>query len=240
MGNKDPGSAHTPTELRSLVLIALAGVVSVVALDALGVPAFERFFGDVPALEVSVGLILAGVATLGWLSGSGALPVYRRGVPETLGILAIAALFPAPVIVVDLFGGFPETLNVTWPASALFYPVMALLAESAFHVLPLGCAYLVGVTLLRARAARVLALAVVPAALIEPIFQTVIGAGDSPGWATVYVALHVFVFNLLGLHALRRRGFVVAYLFRFTYYLIWHIGWGSLRLRLLFPPPGGV
>ena len=111
---------------------------------------------------------------------------------------------------------------------------MALLAESAFHVIPLACVSLLGVTRLRAGSADAALWVVVCVALIEPLFQTVIAVGDSPVWVNAYVALHVFVFNLVGLHAIQRHGFVTAYLFRVTYYLVWHIAWGALRLRLLF------
>jgi hypothetical protein len=209
-----------------------------VALSAVGVPAFQRFFGELPPLPIAVVLILSGVATMGCLSKAGALHVHRPPDSGALRLLAIAALFPTPVIVVDILGGFPEDLNAPWPGALLFYPVMALLAESAFHVLPLGGAYVVGVNVLRRHPRRAAALAVVLIALIEPVFQTMIGAGGSPWWANAYVALHVFLFNLLGLHALRRHGFVTAYLFRVTYYLVWHVAWGMVRLPILFAEGG--
>jgi hypothetical protein len=52
--------------------------------------------------------------------------------------------------------------------------------------------------------------------------------------ASTYVGVFVFVFTLVELDIFRRYDFVAMYVFRLTYYLWWHIIWGTLRLQWLF------
>ena len=147
----------------------------------------------------------------------------------------LATLLAVPVIVVDLFGGFSRDINVPPPQSLLFYPLMALVAEFVFHVIPLGTVSVLAVGHLpnggvpRARSA-----ALVFVSMIEPVLQVVWGAGHSPGWANAYVGAHVLIINLLGLYLFARYDFFSMYFFRAAYYLLWHITWGALRLPFLF------
>jgi len=49
-----------------------------------------------------------------------------------------------------------------------------------------------------------------------------------------YVGLHVFLINLLQLWLFKRYDLISMYSFRLAYYLLWHIGWGHVRLKLRF------
>ena len=51
--------------------------------------------------------------------------------------------------------------------------------------------------------------------------------------SVLYVSLHIFLINLIQLWLFKRYDFVSMYTFRLVYYLIWHIGWGWVRLEVL-------
>jgi hypothetical protein len=70
--------------------------------------------------------------------------------------------------------------------------------------------------------------------ILEPIYQTIGFVGLYPMWVVAYVAAHVFLINFLQLSLFRRYDFLSMYGFRLVYYLLWHIVWGYVRLRLLF------
>ena len=69
---------------------------------------------------------------------------------------------------------------------------------------------------------------------IEPIYQARFMIGGSPTWAIVYVGVHVYLINIVQLSVYKRYDFLSAYAFRLTYYALWHVLWGHLRLGLLF------
>jgi hypothetical protein len=49
-----------------------------------------------------------------------------------------------------------------------------------------------------------------------------------------YVGLHIFLIGLVQLLLFTRYDFITMYTFRLSYYAIWHILWGHLRLNLIF------
>lgn len=53
-------------------------------------------------------------------------------------------------------------------------------------------------------------------------------------WATGCVGVQLLIFSLIGLRLFRRHGFSVVYLYRLSYYVVWHIVRGYLRLGILF------
>lgn len=182
----------------------------------------------VTAVTAFLGLVaLQRLALLGWFQAGGA-----SGRSVALAS-ALGAALTVPVIVVDLFGGFPAELNVRFPESLLFYPSIAVVAESAFHLVPLALMATVWRwTSLELSRARLFAIGV--AALIEPVLQVAWGSEMSPTWANAYVGIHLLVFNVVALEIFRRSGFVALYGFRVGYYLVWHVTWGYFRLPLLF------
>lgn len=212
----------------AVVAIFVGGVAASALLTWVGRDAYAFLFGDLNLL-----LLTATTASLGaialWL-----LVVYgwfraatsRRGVLIALGLGGCLTL---PVIVVDAMGGFPAELNVRFPESLLFYPSIALVAESVFHLVPLALLGSVWkVTLFDLDRARWLAIGAV--ALIEPILQVSFFVGQSPLWTNVFLGAYVLAFNLIALEIFRRSGFVALYATRLGYYFIWHIVWGHLRI----------
>lgn len=222
---------------RTLPWLLLGAPVAAAVLESAGTPAFSTYFGSLNPI-VATGLTVAvGFAALSHLESRGWFAIRAAGKDRKGLVLAAASAsaFAIPVIVVDLLGGFPRDINVEIPGSILFYPVMAIVAEVAFHLMPL--ALLLGVAGRVARRLgrdRLVWSCILVVALIEPALQALWAPPESPTWATAYVILHVLVINLTGLHFLRRYDFLTTYLFRVFYYLHWHVLWGFLRLHLLF------
>jgi hypothetical protein len=141
------------------------------------------------------------------------------------------------MILVDLKVVFPPDINVLFPESVLFYPAMGFFAEILFHVLPLSVLLFSLTSIFRNLSyENIVWICILIVALLEPIYHTIpMGSSNRyPLWAIVYVGLHVFLINLTQLLIFRRYDFISMYSFRLVYYLFWHIGWGYLRLRLLF------
>jgi hypothetical protein len=105
-----------------------------------------------------------------------------------------------------------------------------------FHLLPLSLLLLVLAPLSKSLGAeRVVWICLLLVSLLEPLYQTDLAfSRPYPMWVTSYVAVHVFLFNLLQLLAFRRYDFVSMYSFRLTYYVLFRILWGHVRLGLLF------
>jgi len=210
-----------------LLTAGLAIGLASVAAGAASAP-FSRFLGALPPVAVMLGVAAAGAVALlrllpvGW-AGQSALPPARDG--ALLGALALA--FAVPTIWVDTVAPWPRDINAPLPEALAFYPAIALVAETVFHLVPLALC-----SLLLPRRFWTAAICV---AMIEPAFQVLAEIGsDAPPWRHAYMALHLTAFNLVQIAALRRYGIVTAYGFRVIYYAAWHVGWGAVRLDMLF------
>jgi len=184
-------------------------------------------------------VVIPGAAALLFLRSRGWFEIRRGGSSDAEGLrvaAAVAGVLTIPVIFVDVLGGFPQGINVRLPGALAFYPVIALVAEMVFHVLPLAVLLAALGPLLRPRVgeARTVWVAMLLVSAIEPVFQVMAARGESPTWAVAYVGLHLTAFNLLALTIFRRYDFLTLCAFRVVYYLGWHILWGWARLRLLF------
>ena len=82
----------------------------------------------------------------------------------------LAVLLGAVVILADLKLVHPKDINVPWPASVVFYPLIGVVAEMVFHVLPLAAL----LTVLPVRASML------TTALIEPSFQIALMLAGTP------------------------------------------------------------
>ncbi len=189
---------------------------------------FARFLGTWPPTALIGAIAVAGGGALFFLHAQR----WGQTRPSTSGLILLAALatvFAVPPIVVDLLAPFPADLNIMPPGAFLFYPVMAFVVECLFHLLPL--ALLVALLGNGIRGSITPFLIVV--ALAEPTFQVLLSRpGDATAAVLVFVAIHLFAFNLFQLILFRRYGFAVMFGVRLVYYLNWHIVWGSFRLTL--------
>jgi hypothetical protein len=199
---------------------------------------FDRYlFGLSPAVALAL-VTVTGALSFALLRARAGFVVVDRGrlARGASWVVVVATLFAVPTIVVDVVAPFPRSMNVPPPGSLLFYPVIGVAAEVAFHLLPL--AVLVWLGQLGARGAEVTHrqrrayFGLV--ACVEPAFHLIVGWGDAPRWVLAYVGLHLFAFSLAQLYAFRRYGLLAMYAFRIVYYLHWHVLWGYARLDLLF------
>ncbi len=189
-----------------------------------------RYLGPLPPAATVAALGAAGLGALALLERRG---YWRRACDSRtvrgLALATVATLpFVAIAVTVDLAIGFPEDTNITWPAAWLFYPAIAVAAETVFHLLPLaGLTWLSGIRLQGRGLSRRTAALMVPTAAVEPAAQVLLGSA-----LPAFVMPHVFVFGLVQLVLLRRYGYVPMLWFRVCYYLLWHVLWGAARLRL--------
>jgi hypothetical protein len=223
-----------------LVLAALSiGAVGLSAILQASDPLlFRRFIGRTHPL-IAVPLVSAsGVVLLSLLLSRGWFAICRR---EHLGWLwrsaGLGALFGLVAVGLDLRVVFPADLNVAFPASLLFYPVIGFVAEVVFHLVPLAILRYALVPVagtIGHRRTTVIAMAMV--SLLEPVYQTIPMAASPhyPVWSVVFLWLHLLLFNLFQFVMFWRYDFLTMYAARLGYYLVWHVVWGQLRLQMLF------
>jgi len=211
-----------------------AVVVGAVLLSLAGESAFARYFGPVHPV-VAVALVsAAGLLALRRLARHDFVVrrpgVTFRGVRLAAGL---ATLFGAIAVGGDLVFRFPPDINVAPPNGLVFYPVMGLVAEVVFRLVPL--ALLLEIPGFVGDAGRRVVPAMVAAALAEPVFQVAIGGAAAAGAGSeLFVSANVFAICLAELVVFRRYDFVSAFALWLVYYGWWHIIWGHLRLQLLF------
>lgn len=220
-----------PATLVPQALLALAASAGLVLLQPLAPVDLERLLGGIPPLVVAVLLPVVAVASL-WLlqerAGLRFLAEGRGGRGIALAAL-FATLFAVPPIVVDLVWGLASGPGVGLRVALAFYPVIAFVAETVFHLLPL--AILVALATMRQRrdqSERAPWHLLIAVALIEPAFQTWLRLPlELPVLVLVFVAVHVLAFNLAQLWFFVRYGFAAMLAMRVGYYLYWHIVWGG-------------
>jgi len=218
-----------------------AAVLATFVIGLTELTPFQRFLGRLPPLTTVAALVMLGGGALFWLVKNGWIA--RRSLPGArlwLQIAALAALLVLPTILVDTVAPFASDINVAPPAGLLFYLAIAQVVEVLFHLLPLAAFLWVGSRLIPATATtkNIFWAVAIALALLEPGFQLLADQQvDIPAWRNSYLVLHLFAFNLLQLALLRHYGFVAAITFRLSYYLVWHILWGTLRLEMSFLPP---
>lgn len=222
-----------------LALLALClGVVGAAGVLTLAGNAsfFGPYFGGLdPVLATVIAVMLGAPALLlldafGWFSISAA----GRSREAAWVAAALATVLAMIVIFVDLRGGFPRDINVAFPASLLFYPLMGFVVEAVFHLAPLAVLLLLLGSLVAKRHRKwAVWTSLVLVAPSEAIFQLWIAPPDA-GWVNVFLGAHLLVFGGLQVWLFRRYGFFTMYFFRLVYYSYWHILWGHARLQLLF------
>jgi len=190
---------------------------------------FSRLIGAMNPFKVMIPIVLSGFVLSAFLLSRYGFAIYGK---ETLkGVLisaGLASILGAVAILIDYRIVYPKTMNVLFPESLAYYPSIAFFAEIVFHLLPLTLLAII----LRG---KMLWIAILIAALADPIFQIFAAVAASyPWWAVIVTGLHVFVINFLMLVVFRRYDFVSMLSFRLFYYIIWHIVWGNIRLRVLF------
>ena len=199
---------------------------------------FQRFIGKIdPILAFLVVTVLGGLL-LTFLLYRGWFSIYLKGnLASLLPYLALTALFLIPSLLVDIRIGFPADINILFPKSLLFYPTIGFLVEILFHVLPLTILLLSLTAIFKNTSyTSILWVCILTVALLEPVFQTrlMVSSSQFHFWAIAIIGLNLYIFDLVQLLIFKRFDFVSMYSFRLAYYLLWHILWGYLRLKILF------
>ena len=206
---------------------------------------FSRFIGAADPIVVTIAITGLGAMLLFVLEIRDGFAVVRSAPTSGLWQSAgVAAVFGILMIAIDFAIVFPADVNVPFPQSVVFYPVIGFSVEILFHVLPLALLLTVLPIVFRnGKRETILWASVLLVALLEPTFQVatmvmespIIGTSRAyPSWAVAYVGLHVFAINLCQLVIFRRYGFISMYAVRLMYYVVWHMVWGHARLTVLF------
>lgn len=215
----------------SLTVAAFTGILYFSNKDS-----FQTYFGSLNPLLVIFLLGLLGITLLTFLLTHGWFAIYKKHNLQRLFLTSsLAALFVLATILVDIKVVFPKDLNVPFPQSLLFYPAIGYVVEILFHLLPISFLLIILTALFKnADRKKILWVCILSVAVLEPIYQTIGFVGQYPLWTVGYVGLDVLLFNLVQLTIFERYDFISMFSFRLAYYLLWHIIWGYLRLKILF------
>lgn len=225
--------------------LSLGVILATAAGHAINPSMFAQFIGQTNPIAVALGISVLGALLLFVLVArdtfSIAGPRVGRGALRSAGV---ATLFGVVIVVADLAIVHPADMNVPFPQSLLFYPVIGFMVEILFHVLPLSVLLTVLPVLTgQRRSEEIIQIGVILVAFLEPAFQTWTATSGAPvvggphiyaWWALAYDGLHVLAINVSQLVIFKRYDFVSMYVLRLVYYGIWHIAWGQVRLVLLF------
>lgn len=217
--------------------LALTATICTGALYSRNKLIYQPFFGKINPVIVLVGVSVLGLILLTYLLARGWLTIFQ--VENLRGLLvaaALATLFALIMIFADSKIILPEDINRPFPDALLFYPTIGFVVEILFHVLPLTVLLVLTTSLFKNLTfAQVIWPCILFVALLEPIFQTILGySRPYPWWVMAFIALHIFLLNFTQLALFKRYDFLTMYTFRVVYYLLWHIVWGVIRLRLLY------
>lgn len=221
-----------------LLFLSLSGIVLILTGIAYSASStsFQKYFGRIYPLAVVFVVFILGLILFAFLLLDGQFAIYRGGNFKGIVVaVGLAVPLAAIIILVDRRSPFPVDMNVAYPASLFFYPAIGYVVELLFHILPFCLLYFIlGFLTGESGNTRIIWASILTVALIEPIFQVVFTAGGNTNWVVAYVGLHLFLFNFIQLLLFRRYDFITMYSFRLSYYFLWHIIWGHLRLKLLF------
>jgi len=199
---------------------------------------FQRFLGNANPLIAFPVVILLGFLFLSILLYKNWFFIYDPQNSQGILVAAgLASVFGVIIILVDTKAVFPPTMNVLFPKSVPFYPAIAFFAEILFHVLPVTVLLVTLTAIFKQADQQILIwISILLVSLLEPVYQacSMVSSNQYSTWVVVYTGVHIFLINLCQLLIFKRYDFVSMYTFRLVYYMFWHIGWGYLRLRLLF------
>lgn len=218
-------------------IIALLVIVGTAVLFARDKVIYQPFFGRFHPVAVMVVVAILGFVLLTLFLARGWFVIFQaqnwRG---WLSAAALGALLAAIMILFDSQVLLPEDVNRPYPAALLFYPTIGFVVEIIFHVLPLAILLFAATALFKSVTFEQLVWpCIFFVALLEPFFQTWWGfSRPYPWWVLGIVALIIFLINLAQLALFKQYDFASMYALRLVYYLLWHVVWGVIRLRVLF------
>lgn len=196
---------------------------------------FQRFIGEInPILAIIFSGLIGFFLILYFLSKAWFI-VHRWGALKKAFYFSwVIVVFASVAILIDLFIGFPGDINIPFPKSLLFYPVIAFFVEMLFHVSPLVIVLgLLPYFFKKVEEAKIIWMSIILVAILEPTYQAFF-MDTHPVWSIIVTWINLFLFNVTQLVIFKNFGFISMYLYRLVYYMIWHIVWGHFRLEILF------
>jgi len=198
---------------------------------------YRRLIGTMNPFKIMIPIIIMGFILSSVLLSRNWFAIYGKGTLKGVLLSAgLASILGIIGILLDHVIVYPRTMNVPFPESLAYYPSIAFSAEIVFHLLPLTLfSILLSSVFQKVDSRKIIWIAIFIASLSDPILQIFDAAANNyPLWAVLVTGLHVFVINILQLVIFKRYDFVSMLSFRLVYYIIWHIVWGNIRLRVLF------
>jgi len=228
----------TTNTKRSYASFVILSIIAVFLLNNRDSGIFERFIGGISPVML---FILAGTA--GWLVLIRLSKRYELDIFIPLNfsnirhVLTAVSIFSLFIVLFDLKFPFPEEINILFPASLLFYPAIAFFVEIVFHLIPI----LIITEALKPfqgkiQKQNILKIALIIAAVSEPLYHVFQMLNDKyyqTGFVII-IGIHILFINLFQVYLYKRYSFLHMYLFRFCYYMVWHVVWGILRLEIMF------
>lgn len=212
-----------------------AATLGAAVLRAQGSTGLQRFIGPLNPVITVATAGAAGFGALAFLGHRGFWGCRTNSEAVRGSAVATVAAIPlaAGAIAFDVARRFPRDTNLEWPEAWLAYPAIAVVAETAVHLLPL--AGLVWLTEMRLDGR--MWLVVLPTAAVEPSVQVALGSAHR-----AFVVPHVFIIGVVQLQLLRRYGALPMLWFRVSDYLLWHVlmGAGSADTAVLVRMSGGA
>ena len=215
--------------------LSLAVAVLTLVLYFFDASPFHPFLGNINPLLALLISIITGFALLTFLISKTQFAIYKKLGLKSYSIIAgIALLFGFEVIAADIWlVEYPADINVLFPKSLLFYPVIGYIAEVFFHLLPISLIILILSSFRKLSKTKIVWISVITVSMLEPLYQISFISQNS-SITIIYTGIHVFLFSLTQLLIFKRFDFISMYMFRIIFYFIWHILWGYFRLDLLF------
>lgn len=100
---------------------------------------FERFIGDFnPVVAIAIAGCV-GLTLLLYLKSNNWFFIHRKNTfKQLISYTGWVIIFASIAILIDLINPFSSDINILFPKSLLFYPVIAFFVEVVFHVFPLA------------------------------------------------------------------------------------------------------
>lgn len=195
---------------------------------------YRRYFGDISPILIFVLVSISGIILLSYLLKKEQLKIYNKSKKGLLLSAGLTVPFLLVIILLDLKVVFPGDLNIFYPQSLLFYPVIAYIVEIIFHILPLSILFFLSSLFTKRNSKIILWVTILIVSLVEPVYQTIFNLGKYSLLTVIYISLHIFLINLVQVKIYQKYDFISMYSFRLVYYLLWHVLWGYIRLEILF------
>jgi hypothetical protein len=219
------------------VILSLGVTLGTAILIYFNKDIYKPFFGRFNPIIVMLIVSFLGFFLLAFLLARGWFEIFNiSNLQGWIVAAGLAGLFAVVMIFIDSRVILPPDVNRPFPDALLFYPTIGFVVEIIFHVLPLTLLLVLATSIFRNLSfENIIWPCIIIVALLEPLFQTWFGfSRPYPGWVLAIIAVNIFLINLAQLYLFKRYDFVTMYSMRLFYYLLWHIIWGILRLRILF------